>query len=55
MLEDDDKHGDFRLQKPTGEEYAAPDVCFADDFQSFAQTLSQLKRKAELVSGFMRR
>eukprot|EP01042_Synura_sphagnicola_P036637 gene36637-biopygen15123 len=31
VLEDDDKHGGFRLRKPTGEEYAAPDVCFADD------------------------
>ena len=52
VLEDDDKHGGFRLRKPTGEEYAAPDVCFADDLQSFAATLSQLQRKAELVSGY---
>ena len=27
-------------------------VCFADDLQSFAATLAQLQRKAELVAGY---
>ena len=52
VLEDDDPHGGFRLRKANGDQYAAPDVCFADDLQSFAATLAQLQRKAELVSGF---
>jgi len=52
VLEDDDPHGGFRLRKRNGDQYAAPDVCFAGDLQSFAATLSQLQRKAERVSGF---
>ena len=52
VLEEDDPHGGFRLRKANGDQYAAPDVCFADDLQSFAATLAQLQRKAELVSGF---
>eukprot|EP01042_Synura_sphagnicola_P036576 gene36576-biopygen10334 len=50
VLEDDDPHGGFRLRKANGDQYAAPDVCFADDLQSFAATLA--RRKAELVSVF---
>ena len=52
VLEDDDPHGGFRLRRPNGTQYAAPDVCFADDLQSFAATLAQLQRKAELVAGY---
>ena len=51
-LEDDDPHGGFRLRRPIETQYAAPDVCFADDLQSFAATLAQLQRKAELVAGY---
>eukprot|EP01042_Synura_sphagnicola_P036311 gene36311-biopygen1767 len=50
-LEDDDPHGGFRLHRHNGTQYAAPDVCFADDLQSFAATLAQVQRKAELVAG----
>ena len=52
VLEDDDPRGGFRLRRPNGTQYAAPDVCFADDLQSFAATLKQLQRKAELVAGY---
>jgi len=43
----------FRLRKANGEQYAAPDVGFADDQLSFLPTLAQLQRNAKLVSGFV--
>ena len=52
VLEEDDPHGGFRLRKANGDQYAAPDVCLADDLQSFPATLAQLQRKADLVSEF---
>jgi len=51
-LEDEDTRGGFRLRRQNGTQYAAPDVGFVDDIQSFAATLAQLQRKAELVAGY---
>ena len=53
MLHSDDPHGGFRLWDPhKRKHYAAPDVGYADDLQSFAATLAQLQRKADVVSCF---
>ena len=50
-LEDDDTAAGLRMRKPWGGRYAAPDICFVDDLQSFAANLQQLQRKPEIVSG----
>ena len=42
--------GLFRLNKPSGEAYAAPDVAYADDLISFAASLLGLQRKVDMVS-----
>ena len=49
---EDDPHGGFRLRLPNETQYAAPDVCFAVDLQSYAATFVQLQRKVELIAGY---
>jgi len=40
------------LRRPDGPYYAARDICFADDLQSFGSTLEVLQRTADLVSTY---
>ena len=42
----------FLLRRPDGSFYAARDICFADDLQSFGSTLEGLQRTADLVSTY---
>ena len=42
--------GLFRLTKPSGVLYSAPDVAYADDLISFAASLLGIQRKADMVS-----
>eukprot|EP01042_Synura_sphagnicola_P036305 gene36305-biopygen1539 len=42
----------FLLRRPDGSHYAAQDICFADDLQSFGSTLEGLQRMADLVSTY---
>ena len=45
-----DADGLFRLNKPSGTPYSAPDVAYADDLISFAASLLGIQRKADMVS-----
>eukprot|EP01042_Synura_sphagnicola_P036407 gene36407-biopygen4424 len=42
----------FLLRRPDGSHYAARDICFADDLQSFGSTLEGHQRTADLVSTY---
>ena len=42
----------FHLYRPDGSSYPARPICYADDLQSFASTLSGLQHTADLVSVF---
>ena len=42
----------FLLRRPDGSYYAARDICFLDDLQSFGSTLEGLQRAADLVSTY---
>jgi len=42
----------FQLYDPSGSQYAAPEVSFADDLNSIAAALLGLQRRVDIVSGF---